>query len=104
MLAWDAKRDPPPDLVVEVDVTHRSVDREPVYAALGVPEIWRWDGARLAFLALRGQSYEPVQRSTAFPFLSRSDLSPFIRAIWRQEENAILKKFLAWVRSQNWSE
>ena len=37
----DLRRDPPPDLVIEVDVTHSSVPRMPIYAALGVPEVWR---------------------------------------------------------------
>src|SRR4051794_27615121 len=45
-------KDPPPELVVEIDITHRSVEREPIYAALGVPEIWRWDGTKLSCLEL----------------------------------------------------
>src|SRR5215216_7161905 len=49
----DLRRDPPPDLVVEIDITHRAVDREIIYAALGVPEIWRFDGRRLTCLHLR---------------------------------------------------
>jgi Uma2 family endonuclease len=47
------KKDPPPELVVEIDITHRSIRREPIYAALGVSEIWRWDGTRLTCLLLR---------------------------------------------------
>lgn len=34
--------DPPPDLVLEVDVTSSSIPKLPIYAALGVPEVWRW--------------------------------------------------------------
>lgn len=33
--------DPPPDLVVEIDLTHPSLDKLPIYATLGVPEVWR---------------------------------------------------------------
>jgi Uma2 family endonuclease len=34
--------DPPPDLVIEVDITRSSLDKFPIYAALGVPEVWRY--------------------------------------------------------------
>ena len=33
----------PPDLAVEVDVTSPGIDKLPIYAALGVPEVWVWD-------------------------------------------------------------
>ena len=42
--------DPAPDLVIEVDVTHGSLDRLKVFAALGVPEVWRSDSRTLQFL------------------------------------------------------
>src|SRR4051812_24072864 len=38
---WNPKKHPPPDLAIEVDITSRSIDREPIYAALGVRELWR---------------------------------------------------------------
>jgi len=44
--------DPPPDLTVEVDITRPSASRLPVYASLGVSEVWRHDGERLAVLGL----------------------------------------------------
>jgi Uma2 family endonuclease len=46
----DLRTDPPPDLAIEVDVTHSSLDRLAIYAALGVPEIWRLAGDTLIFL------------------------------------------------------
>ena len=45
--------DPPPDLVVEVDITSPSASKLPIYARLGVAEVWRHDGDRLAVLGLR---------------------------------------------------
>ena len=99
---WDPKRDPPPEVVVEVDVTRKSVDREPVYAKLGVPEIWRWDGQRLICLLRVEQSYSPFEFSKALPFLKPADLTPFIQMVWRQGENAILKRFRRWIHQQKW--
>lgn len=45
--------DPPPDLVVEVDITSPSASKLPIYASLGVVEVWRHDGDRLTVLELR---------------------------------------------------
>ncbi len=50
--------DPPPDLVVEVDITSPSASKLPIYARLGVAEVWRHDGARLAILGLLRQDAE----------------------------------------------
>lgn len=94
------KKDPPPELVVEIDITHRSIQRQPIYAALGVPEIWRWDGTRLTCLILRAGAYRVASRSLSFPFFTAADLTPFIRAVTRTGENAVLRKFTAWVRKQ----
>ncbi len=40
----DLDQDPPPDLVVEVDITHTDIDKNRLYAQLGVPELWRFNG------------------------------------------------------------
>ena len=50
--------DPPPDLVVEVDITSPSASKLPIYARLGVPEVWRHDGERLTILGLRREEEE----------------------------------------------
>src|SRR5207248_563943 len=65
---WNPRKHPPPDLAIEVDITSRSIEREPIYAALGVPELWRWDGARLECLHLTGDHYVIRKHSLAFPF------------------------------------
>lgn len=43
----DLAIDPPPDLAVEVDASTSSLDRLPVYEAIGVPEVWRWRQERI---------------------------------------------------------
>ena len=40
----DLSRDPPPDLVIEIDISSSSLNKFPVYAHMGVPEVWRYDG------------------------------------------------------------
>lgn len=98
----DLKKDPPPELVVEIDVTHRSVPREPIYAALGVPEIWRLGGLHLQCLHLKGAEYSVRKMSLAFPFLEPALLQQFIERLAHQDETSILKAFVAWVRKNGW--
>lgn len=96
------KKDPPPELVVEIDITHRSVPREPIYAALGVPEMWRFDGRRLRCLHLRGGAYVVRKMSLAFPFLEPALLQQFIDRLEDQDETSIIKAFVAWVHKNGW--
>ncbi len=61
---------PPPDLVVEVDVTNPGVDKLPIFAALGVPEVWVWNDAAETLLASRltaAGAYQIVAESGALP-------------------------------------
>jgi Uma2 family endonuclease len=97
------KKDPPPELVVEVDITHRSVEREPIYAGLGVPEIWRWSAMKLTCLELIGEEYQPREPSRVFPFLAPADLTRFVRMLGRSGENAIVRKSREWIRDQRWT-
>jgi Uma2 family endonuclease len=94
------KKDPPPELVVEVDITHRSIAREPVYASLGVREIWRWDGRRLQCLELVAGEYRVRERSLVFPFLVVSELTRFVQMRTRLGDIAVLTKLRAWIREK----
>src|SRR5687767_2382673 len=58
--------DPPPDLILEVDVTSSSVDQLALYASMGVPEVWIHDGKALQFLVRnRRGRYDAVEHSRA---------------------------------------
>ena len=95
----DLSKDPPPDLAVEVDITHRSIAREPIYAALRIPELWRFDRRRLCFLLLAGNGeYEEIARSTAFPFLDSTVASNFLATLPSGDDSTIRKIIRQWVR------
>lgn len=70
--------DPPPDLVVEVDITSPSLDKFSIYARANIPEIWRHDGDRFAIFGLYGEAYAEVAGSMILPPLTGSVLSSFI--------------------------
>ena len=73
----DLRVDPPPDLVIEIEVTSPAVAKLPVYARLGVPEIWLHDGRAAKILRLSGDQYEGSAQSGVLPSLTEAVLSDF---------------------------
>jgi Uma2 family endonuclease len=95
----DLQRDPPPDLVVEIDVTNSSVPRMPIYSALGVQEVWRLKGTALAFYLLQSDgSYLETPISQALPPLVPETLAKFLALSGELDDAAIVCQFIDWVR------
>lgn len=90
--------DPPPDLVVEIDITSPSLNRFSIYAQVGVPEVWRYDGRRLAVFELEGEGYAEVARSIALPPLTAADLSRFVEESKTLKRRAWMRKVREWAR------
>jgi Uma2 family endonuclease len=90
--------DPPPDLLIEVDISRSSLSKFGIYGALGVPEVWRFDGERLQFYVLQAEGYVEVQDSSVLPPLSASQLLHFLRQRLEQSETALIRGFRHWVR------
>jgi Uma2 family endonuclease len=99
----DLGRDPPPDLAIEVDATHSSLDRMAIYATLGVPEVWRLTDDTLSFHVLGNRGiYRRESRSRSFPQVGPSDLLPFVQeARVAGDEIPILQRFHKWVRQRH---
>src|SRR5262249_24348356 len=76
---FDPTIDPPPDLAIEVDITSSSLDRMGIYADLGVPEVWRFDGEHLTINLLRQGRYEQAELSLALPALTPEVVLRFLR-------------------------
>ena len=89
----DLDVDPPPDVVVEIDITNESLSKFPIYAALGVPEIWRYDGARVQMFTLSGDRYVSANESRFFPALSCSILTEFLDASKTHGQTEALRRF-----------
>jgi Uma2 family endonuclease len=94
------RSDPPPDLVIEIDVMRSVVNREKIYAAIGVPEMWlvSRDG-KLAAFALDGGAWKPTERSLSFPFLRVADVNPFVARIGVDDDTTVLADFSEWLRT-----
>jgi Uma2 family endonuclease len=98
----DLRTDPPPDLAIEVDVSHSSLDRLSIYAALRVPEVWRLEGDSLIFHVLHPDgTYETAATSRSFPLACPADLLGFLQqARQAGDENAVMRQFRQWVRQR----
>lgn len=94
----DLAVDPPPDLLIEIDVSHPSLDKLPLYAEIGVPEVWRVADARVAVLRLGDGGYAAAAESVALPPLTAAALSRFLAASHDQPRTAWLRALRAWVR------
>lgn len=92
--------DPPPDLIIEIDITRSSLPRLPIFAAVGVPEVWRYDGARVTFYRLAEGSYVEVERSIVLPLLTSRQAGVFLAESRREKSPAWLRQVREWVRAQ----
>ncbi len=96
----DLTNSPAPDLAIEIDITSTSVDKFDIYSALGVGELWRYDGTNLKFYQLLEDKYVECEFSIAFPLVSVKDISKFIEQSKTMGEIALLKSFRNWVKNQ----
>ncbi|MDZ8236272.1 MAG: Uma2 family endonuclease [Nostoc sp. ChiQUE01a] len=92
--------DPPPDLVVEIDITSSSKNRFEVYGDMGVPEIWRYDGNDFTINVLHNQRYISVEQSLAFPNMPLKEISNFLEQAGEKDYLELVKEFRQWVKSQ----
>ena len=94
------KTDPPPDIVVEVDVTHDSNTKMKIYAGMSVPELWHHDGRRVQFYQLVENEYVAIAASPTFPILTGAVLTRFTEQGLAEGQTAALRSFREWLRAQ----
>lgn len=92
--------DPPPDLALEIDITSSSLNQLEIYADLGVPEVWRYDGQTINFYHLQGKKYAECLYSPTFPILAASKVIEFLQQCQTQGVATSIQQFRAWVRNQ----
>jgi Uma2 family endonuclease len=96
----DLSTDPPPDLVVEIEYTSSALPKLPLYASLGVPELWRYDGHQLFIYQLVAGQYIPTPISPTFAPIKVTSIPRFLRKSQQVGEIKMAKAFRGWVRKQ----
>lgn len=98
---FDVESDPPPDLALEVEISRSVLNRLGIYAALGIPEVWRYDGETIRVLLLsQDGTYQPASASEALPMVPVAELARFLAQRETTDETALLSAFLDWVQEQ----
>lgn len=96
----DLTTDPAPDLAVEIDITSSYINKFNIYAALGVGELWRYNGEILKFYQLVASEYIEIKSSIAFPLISVSEMNRFIQKSKTMDEIDLVQSFRAWVQGK----
>lgn len=97
----DLDHDPPPDVALEIDISRSSLGRMGIYAALKVPEVWRYRDEALQAYHLRPDgTYEEATHSRAFPSLEVERVAEFLRQRTALDDLTLMRAFRAWVRAE----
>jgi Uma2 family endonuclease len=95
----DLMIDPPPDVVIEVDITSSSTGRLPIYAELGVPEVWRCNGHSLKFNELADGAYREITESIALPGIKPASIMQIVDQRFDFGQTSLVKQFRDSIRA-----
>ncbi|KAM3100040.1 Uma2 family endonuclease [Phormidesmis sp. 146-35] len=90
--------DPPPDLIIEVDITHTDINKNALYAEMGVGEFWRYNGKTLTIYQLQNGTYQEVSTSPTFAWVEKERLYQFLKDCTQVGETQAKRMFRAWIR------
>ncbi len=63
----DLSKDPAPDLVIEIDISNPSINKLPLFADLGVNEVWRYHKGALKIYSLAAEGFVEAEVSAFLP-------------------------------------
>lgn len=89
----DFRKDPPPDLVLEVDHTAKSIKKTPIYQAMGVSEVWRWNEEVLTVSELVDDEYQQRDDSIALPGFPFDALQHALQQRHQVDETTLIRQF-----------
>jgi Uma2 family endonuclease len=95
----DLNEDPPPDLIVEVDITHSDINKLSFYASMGVQEFWRYNGEIWRIYQLQENQYVEIEKSPTFSIVTKDKLYQFLQNS-QIDEVQTSKKFRTWVQEE----
>lgn len=91
----DLSIDPPPDLVVEVEITRSALNKLRMFASMGIPEVWRYDGKILSIGYLQSDRYAEFDVSHVLPGFPISLASELLSQRFDVSETELIRKFAA---------
>lgn len=97
--SYDPTVHPPPDLVLEVDITSSSLNRIEMYRSMGVPEVWRYRRTGMEVLRLGPKGYETGGESVVLPELPMGQLSLRMQQAHQESLTRATRALREWLRS-----
>lgn len=97
----DLSIDPPPDLVVEIDITRSSLNKRDLFASMGIPEVWRYNGRELSIEVLAGEAYRNINRSDVLPGFPRQQAEELLAQRTEESETVLMRRFLEQLKTSN---
>jgi len=91
--------DPPPDVALEVDIYHGCIPKLPIYAGLGISEVWRYDGRSVTIYRLEQDQYLETPTSIALPMLTPAVLERFLTQMQEENEFQAMLAFEDWLKT-----
>jgi hypothetical protein len=91
-------------LVIEIDITHPSLDKMPIYAAIGVPEVWRYDGQQMHIYRLISDTYRLVETSVVLAGVTRADVAHFLELSQVMTRAAWIRHIQVWAQTRSQGE
>ncbi|NES83565.1 MAG: Uma2 family endonuclease [Moorea sp. SIO2B7] len=92
--------DPPPDLVLEIDLGGSHLNQLILYADLNIPEVWRYDGSKIYFYQLNHGAYVECDRSPTFSLLSAAEVHEYLEQCKTLGLTTALGQFRTWIANQ----
>ncbi len=89
----DLNSDPPPDLVIEVEITSSAIMKMKLFAKMGVPEVWRHNGEHLQMHRLTNGDYQPMLSSVEIPGLTSSTIEHWLSKRFEVGETKLIREF-----------
>ena len=89
----DLQLDPPPDLVIEVEITSSAIVKMQLFAAMAVPEVWRYNGERFEMFRLEAGKYNSVKSSKELPGLSAKTIEQNLALRFAIGETQLIRQF-----------
>jgi Uma2 family endonuclease len=96
----DLDNDPPPDLVLEVEYSRSRIDKLSLYAAMGIPEFWRYNGSVLRIYRLESGQYVQRNNSPTFAPIAVTEIPKFLQQSRKVGEITCTRNFRNWIRQQ----
>ena len=94
----DLRRDPPPDVVVEIEITSPAINKLSIFAAAAVPEVWLYRDDRVEILALESKTYQKKMESSFLPGVTDEVLTSFVRSSRTMTSVEWIKAVRTWAK------